>query len=545
MSRIIEINGIGWERKAGIKYRWAYDKWFDKILAGPPADYPKHGNWELSNYAYLIKTDIWFIVYFVLRIGCANCKFWVDACKDLEFGPKSHTLDLWAREHGKSSIITTAETIQDIVNFPESRIAIFSYTRAAALSFLRSIKSVFEQSELLKQCFPDVLYADPRTEAEKWAEETGLIVKRRGFYKEATLEAWGLIEGMPVGKHFTKRVYDDVVTQDLVNTPELMQRCKDAFDMSQNLGTIDGTHRVIGTPYHHEDVLVYLAGKKDGEGNPIYTVRKKPATVDGTANGRSVYLPEAKLAELRTNRQMFYSQQLLDPTPQGEQKLAYDLIREVSPSEIPKRLFKFMTVDPAGSGKRRQDGRLADAWAFCVVGVEPYLDDLGASELYILDFQVEPMGESDALDAIVKMYIRQGRILKLGVEKVAMSSAEVHVSNALRARGRSVTLDNGNLALLRPAGRSKAQRIESNLAWPLNNGKIHLSTGIPTTYRERLKNEMQKFPFWHDDGLDALSYVYDLIKDYRFGKRPGETDEDDMRGWYGLEARTKDGWLVV
>jgi len=30
---------------------------------------------------------------------------------------------------------------------------------------------------------------------------------------------------------------------------------------------------------------------------------------------------------------------------------------------------------------------------------------------------------------------------------------------------------------------------------------------------------MEKFPFWHDDGLDALSYLYDIIKDFRF-QRP-------------------------
>ncbi|MGA2467632.1 MAG: hypothetical protein ABSH06_25210, partial [Thermodesulfobacteriota bacterium] len=61
--------------------------------------------------------------------------------------------------------------------------------------------------------------------------------------------------------------------------------------------------------------------------------------------------------------------------------------------------------------------------------------------------------------------------------------------------------------------------IESALAWPLNNGKLHVSKAVPYAYRERLKWEMEKFPFWHDDGLDALSYLYDIIKDFRF-QRP-------------------------
>jgi hypothetical protein len=27
---------------------------------------------------------------------------------------------------------------------------------------------------------------------------------------------------------------------------------------------------------------------------------------------------------------------------------------------------------------------------------------------------------------------------------------------------------------------------------------------------------MDKFPHWHDDGLDALSYLWDILKDHRF-----------------------------
>ena len=42
------------------------------------------------------------------------------------------------------------------------------------------------------------------------------------------------------------------------------------------------------------------------------------------------------------------------------------------------------------------------------------------------------------------------------------------------------------------------------------------STNVPSGYRERLKSEMDKFPYWHDDGIDASSYLYDIMKDYNF-----------------------------
>jgi hypothetical protein len=105
------------------------------------------------------------------------------------------------------------------------------------------------------------------------------------------------------------------MVQDLAGSPDQMMKLKEMFDLSSNLGTMDGTHNVIGTPYHHEDIIQYLRSKKDGEGKLVYTTRLKPATVGGEPNGEPVLLPKARLLELQANKQMFFSQQLLDPSP--------------------------------------------------------------------------------------------------------------------------------------------------------------------------------------------------------------------------------------
>lgn len=532
----LEIDGVKWDPVPGIRYAYEYERAFRDWKA-KGATFENCCRWMLQN-------DLWFLLYFGMRVSIANHPWWVDCCYDVQEGQRSHTLDLWAREHGKTTIITQGETIRQILKNPEERIGIFSYSRPAALSILRGIKQILEGSALLKACFPDILYRDPRTEAEKWSETDGLIVQRKGFYKEATLEAWGLVEGMPTGKHFSGRVYDDVVTADLVNSPEVMAKLKDSFDMSQNLGTIDGWHKVIGTTYHHEDLLVNLRNKVTADGKPVYLTRVKTATVDGTPNGKSAYLPEERLAELRINKQMFFSQQLLDPTPQGTQKLDKDLLVEVSPASIPQRLFKFMAIDPAG--ERKSDKRQGDSWAIVVAGVEPFRDDLGASRVFILDMLVEPMTEAEALDAVVRMFLRNGQIRQIGVEKVGISTAEVHIAKALHARNRSLTVENKGLVVLRPGGRSKQQRIESALQWPLLNGKLHISTAIPSSYRERLKLEMHKFPFWHDDALDAVSYIYDMVKDFRFGTYSPVTEEDKWADAFGEKKEGgPDSWLYV
>ena len=48
------------------------------------------------------------------------------------------------------------------------------------------------------------------------------------------------------------------------------------------------------------------------------------------------------------------------------------------------------------------------------------------------------------------------------------------------------------------------------------NNKWHYSTEVNYTHIRRLKEEMDKFPVWHDDGLDICAYLYDVLKDYKF-----------------------------
>jgi hypothetical protein len=536
--REVKINGMKLVPNQDAKYKYNYWEAAERIA---------RGEWdELSTYRKFILNDLFFIVYFILRIPGANHPFVVQACRDVETGPKSKTLDLWAREHYKTSVITISEALQKIVTNPNSRIAYFSHTKPIALNFLRSVKAVLEGSELLKACFPDELYENPQSQAEKWSEEAGLFVRRSSFAKEPTLAAFGLVEGMPTSMHFTDAYYDDVETPDLTYTPEIIEKLISSFEMSLNLGTDDGSHRVIGTPYSHAGLLMYLKAKKGTDGKPLYHLRTKPATHDGTASGSPVLLSPPRLEDLRASPH-FFSQQLLDPTPQGERRLVSKYLKTIKIDEIPKKLFKCMTIDPAG--ERRADKRQGDSWAIMVLGVEPYMDDLGASRVFILDAVIEPMTEAEAMSAIVAMYLRNGQILKVGVEKVAMTTAEIHVSNALRAKGIYVTLDNKRLVLLRPAGREKAQRIEAAISWPLNNGKIHISEGVPSAYRDRVVLEMDKFPVWHDDALDALAYGYDLIKDFRFGFfRQPEAEAKSVWDRYKKKARAEyssNNWLAA
>lgn len=531
-SELIEINGVQFRALEGVEYKYDYVGWVRAITEGRVK--------ELDVYRELMLNDLWFLLYFGLRSTPANHRFLVECCREVEGDEESFRehrgrLYLWARGHWKSSIITVARNIQrvaqrKVLGGKDLTVGIFSYSREAAEVFLNSIKHQLETNGFLKACFPDVFWQDPAKQAYKWGEKEGLYCIRSTSAREATFEACGLLKGMPTGRHYGHRTYDDVMVEDLTDSPEQIYKLRERFDLSANLGMMDGsgTHEVVGTPYHHEDLPSDLRTRVDDEGRLLYDLSLKPATVDGRPNGEPVFMHPLELKKFRQNPRRFRTQQLLDPTPKGEAMLDPDMLKVVTKKDLPPRLHKLMAIDPAHG---RQDNRRQDAWAILLIGVEPYINDLGASKIFILDAVIEEIDHQQGIDEVVSMYLRSGRVVRMGVEKVAQSTAEIHICNALRAKGRYVSVERGNLEILRPGGRSKSERIEANLLWPLNNGFIHVLDTVPQAYLQRLRMEMERFPFWHDDGIDALSYIYDMLAGFKFWFVKDAAPEESLSVW--------------
>lgn len=495
---------LKFEPREDCSYKYDYTQIFSDIAAGKIE--------EIPTLRQLILNDLFFIVYFVMEIPPANHPFIVESCKLLEDGPKTNTLDIWAREHFKSTIITIGETIQEIVKDPEKTHAIFSFRKSAAEQFLDSIRQTLKKPIMVK-CFPEILYDNPETQAHRWSLQNGIVVKRRSVSrKEATVAAFGLIEGMPTGGHYDRRIYDDVETADLARNPEQLDLCFSQFEMSDFLGTNGGTKRVVGTFYHHAGPLVRIRDVERVSGGLMYESRIVPGSDDGTPTGKPIFVNKDRWEELQIG-QHFNQQILCDPKPSVNRSLEAEYLQPIEPEFIPPDVLKFMLIDPAGD-QATQNGN--DSWAMGVFGVQPNIDELGISNVYILDLEIQPRTHTEAIEAATRMYMRNGMIMKLGIEKVGQSTAEIHIANALAANHRHVSLESGTLELLKPSGRNKINRIVESLQWALMNNKWHYSTEVNYRHIKRLKEEMDKFPVWHDDGLDICAYLYDVIKGYRF-----------------------------
>ncbi len=239
---------------------------------------------------YLVLNDLFYLLVVIMGRADMNSDFCFMRCAEVQASPNEH-IDLWAREHYKSTIITVGKTIQDILRDPELTVVIFSHTRPNAKAFLRQIMRELELNKTLFNLFPDILYNDPRKEARQWSEETGILLKRRTNPKENTVEAWGVVDGQPTGKHFALMVYDDIVTKESVSTPEMIRKTTEAWELSLNLSARGGHIRYIGTRYHANDTYDTLLKREAGKPR-IY-----PATVDGTPTGAPVLLPANLLME--------------------------------------------------------------------------------------------------------------------------------------------------------------------------------------------------------------------------------------------------------
>jgi len=368
----------------------------------------------------LCKEDLWFLLTVVMRRDEMNTRpeinpEWLyERTREVEADPDGF-LDLWMREGYKSTIITFALTTQDILNDPEVTFGIFSVKRELAQDFLKQIKQELENNATLKRLFPDILYQDPERESGCWGIDKGIRVKRKANSREETVEAWGLINGMPTGKHYKKLVYDDVVTEKSVTNHEQLTKTFAALRLSFALGSHGGTRRMIGTYYHFNDAWrsVVKAG--------IAKERMYPATDDGTVTGKSVFLTEEALAQKRKDMgsYIFACQMLLDPKADQAQGFQSKDIRAWTPkSEFWDHMNICIICDPAGEKKIKATG--SDYTVFWVIG----LGEDG--RYYLIDGTRDRLNLAERTKKLFE-FVRKYKPDAVGYEQYGMQADIAHI----------------------------------------------------------------------------------------------------------------------
>lgn len=462
---------------------------------------------------YLLRTDLFFLLWFGCGRRDMEHQWLLDRCQEVETNPDGY-LDLWSRDHYKSTIITYGKTIQDILAshgenpLPEWRglepsIAIFSHTKPIARGFLRQIKRELEQNQKLKHYFPDVIWENPDKDAPKWSESDGLILKRKSNAKEATLEAWGVVEGQPISKHFDRIVYDDLVTLDSVRTPDMMRKTMESWEMSINLLAGNGAIRMIGTRYHMNDA--YREIMKRGVLKPrVYPgiAEGKLDVLEGKLRGTPVLKSmEWMQARLEAVGSYTFSTQILqNPVADESQTLKKEWIRYYEGNHPGSGCNKYLLCDPAGEKKRSSD--------YTVMMVIGLAQD---GNYRLLDMIRDRLNLRERADQYLALH-REWQPMRSGYEKYGMQADIEYLKERMRQ-------ENYYFDIIPLGGQiPKPDRIK-RLVPSLEGGKWYFPQSLlKTDYQGKtqdlvdiyLNEEFLSFPVCvHDDMLDCQSRIMD------------------------------------
>lgn len=397
---------------------------------------------------WLCQHDLYFLLRYILNRRDVENDWYFERCREVQLDPDGH-IDLWAREHGKSTIITYALTIQDILNDPNVTFGIFSHTRPISKSFLRQIKRELEQNEILKGLFPEILYKNPQSESPQWSEDGGITVRRTGNTKEATVEAWGLVDGQPTSRHFRKRIYDDVVTRENVTTPEQIKKTTEAFELSDNLGVAnDGCLRIIGTRYHLNDTYSSILNRG------IASPRIYPATHNGRMDGQPVLFSNTEWERRkRTQSRRILAAQLLQ-NPLADEDARFQPIWLTS-YEIRPAILNIAIMGDPSLGKHAK----SDNTAIAVVGYSK-----GGTK-YLLDGCCHRMSLSQRWLALKDLYIKWSsepgvQTIVVGWERYGLQTDLEYFEERMRIDKPRVVFNIEELNWVRDGDQSKESRID-------------------------------------------------------------------------------------
>lgn len=472
----------------GIKYEIAVDK----IINAPSEEI------RIAIFRTMIRRDLFFLGYFVCRLYFLNHPFLVARCNEVQEHPDGY-IDLWGREHGKSTVITFLKSIQDVLIDPDVTIGILSYRADIAEAFLNRIMREFESNEVLIKCFPDILYTNPRSESPQWSLEKGIIVRRKTNPAEATIEAHGMISGMPTSKHYQILIYEDIITKDAVKSPQTIEDVTNSWEISLNLSAErpnkPSRKRYVGTRYHFADTYRTIMDRKAA------IPRIYPGTDNGQFDGKPVYwskeIMEQKIREM--GRGTFAAQILQNPLPEGEEDFSISWIN-YWPAHNFYGLNVYIICDPAAEKKKTSDWTV-----FITFGLG--MD----SHIYIIDIIRDKLSLVERANVLFKLH-KDYKPIKVGYEKYGKDSDIEYFKIKMKQ-------DNYRFHITVLGGReSKNDRIKS-LEPDFRNGIIYLPEHCihrnyegkqVDTVKAFVEEEYSTWPYGeHDDIFDAMARIRD------------------------------------
>lgn len=502
----------------GYKYRYDYESIAEDLLR---CRIDKNERGMIEIVRSLSEVDMFFFAYFVLGLP-VNDPFIADRGYEVQ-DDHSWVLDIWARGHFKSTWNTFTLPIWKVIKNPERRIGIFSHTRALAKSHLIRIKNELEVNAILKRCWPDIFYENPKNDSRHSTE--AIRVKRSGSYTDETIEAWGN-DNLPTGKHFTDIIFDDVVNDASVSSRDQREKTQHAFGQAFNLVDEEYTPHVIGTYYHYHDLYTIL--KRQGD----WKVREHAGTEDGTEDGEPVYWTrkEMQLKRRSMGKYIFSCQILLKPVPEEDQVFLVDWLSYFDKMQGQMNLY--LVADPSGGLFHDKTGDEPDFTVMMVVGVDAFHNK------YVVDMVRDRLNLKQRWETYRDLMLKWNPRAS-GYEKFSMQADIEYFREKSQIEGVQIKMPEplGSTA----KAENKDIRIRS-LVPQFEDSKIWLPEKL--TYRQKdgkevdliqsfIDEEYLEYPKGaHDDMLDCLSRINDEKLAVTYPKSPYQKEMEKKSNFF-------------
>ena len=398
---------------------------------------------------------------------------------------QSGALDMEPRGAFKTTIFSQALPISLAINDPNIRILLTSSVLQNSIDNLTVVKNHFANNQKLRHLFGDY-------EGSYWVTEEATVSKRTNYsLKEPTFRA-ASIEKSQVGPHYNVIIADDLVTKENSETPEGRKKISDYVKLLFSLLEPGGVIMFVGTSYHYEDVYAELQNK---DKYPELTVRIRKASSAGRAEGE-LYFPQRLTREFllgqmrRQGREIYASQYDNDPAPEGEDSdFQRSWFKPMRRDSIPERRFTYITIDPGGKDKGRDD------WVF-------FLAHAFESRDIYFDRYISRLFRVDAAWDLLFEWVKQHNPMAVGLEVAGGQKYLVEsLEKEMRERNHFF-----NVIPLTHACISKTTRIRT-LQPRYRAGAIYHSEDMGG-----LEEQLIRHPKGRDDIADAAAAVLELAQ---------------------------------
>jgi predicted phage terminase large subunit-like protein len=372
---------------------------------------------------------------------------------------------------------------------------------------LKVIREQFEQNELLRAMYPEVL---PNSNCV-WSASS-LCLNRKEAHPESTFECIG-VRGQPTSRHYNIIIEDDTVAPDfdelgqetLAPSHDDVRKAVAWHSLALPLLTNPSTDEIIvvGTRWYEYDLMSHIE-----KNEPQYTCIERSCLEDedGNSDPRGmVTYPERFNRDVLTEYEAtlgpyFFSTLMLNnPVAAGDMVFKAEWFKEYDVLPPRQSLTVYTTIDPA-TDPQLSTSR-ADDLDYSVVLTTA--KDMITGDIYVLDYFRERCNPGDHAAAVFEQVLRWKPIV-VGYENVAYQrSLEYWLKELMRQRGEYFLL-----TPIKRTGRQSKETFIMGLQPIAASETIHVRP-----WMTQLITEFLSFPRGiHDDLIDCLAMHTQLWK---------------------------------